>query len=191
MSLGAAAVLVAACVAAPASAVTVRTFSSGITPASQPTRIAAGADGNLYFTENASNKIGQISLGGTIMEFTSAFAGGPFGITAGSDGLVYYTVSTGGVARFNTGAFPMSPNGLEDITAGPDGNLWFTENAGNNLYRSNVATFADQIAAATAASGPSGIAAGPDGNLWFTESLEDNVRRVTTDGSPVMLAEFP
>jgi streptogramin lyase len=58
------------------------------------------------------------------------------------------------------------------ITAGPDGRLWFTENAGNKIARittSGQITAGDEIATPTAFVGPSGITVGPDGNLWFTE----------------------
>jgi streptogramin lyase len=182
MSLGAAVVLVVASFATPAGAVTVRTFQSGITPGSQPTRIAAGVDGNLYFTENAVHKIGRITSGGAITEFTAAFpSGSPFGITNGADGAIYYTVDGSGIARFPTGSHATSPNGLEEITAGADGLLWFTENAGNKLHRSNGATD-DQFTPFAAASGPSGIAA-TLGQLWVTESTASKVARVGLDGN--------
>ncbi len=56
------------------------------------------------------------------------------------------------------------------ITAGPDGNLWFTE-----TRRPDRADHARRRRhrvqpGITAGSCPYGITAGPDGNLWFTES---------------------
>ena len=58
-----------------------------------------------------------------------------------------------------------------DITEGPDGNLWFTEYAGNKIGMINPTThaFTESGTLPTAASQPSGITTGPDGNLWFTE----------------------
>ena len=55
------------------------------------------------------------------------------------------------------------------ITAGPDGNLWFTEIASNNIGRISTAGVITEFAVPTANSQPVGITAGPDGNLWFTE----------------------
>jgi streptogramin lyase len=54
------------------------------------------------------------------------------------------------------------------ITAGPDGNLWFTTGGGIGMI--NPATHAiAQFPVPTASAGPHQITAGPDGNLWFTE----------------------
>ena len=58
---------------------------------------------------------------------------------------------------------------LARITAGSDGNLWFTENEGNKIGR---ITTGGVIRETSAKSGmyPVGIAAGPDGNVWFAEA---------------------
>ncbi len=56
------------------------------------------------------------------------------------------------------------------ITAGPDGNLWFTESGANAIGMINPTTHAiSSFTVPTANAGPYGITAGPDGNLWFTE----------------------
>jgi hypothetical protein len=44
-------------------------FSTGISPASHPYGIAAGPDGNMWFTEYAGNRIGRITPQGVISEF--------------------------------------------------------------------------------------------------------------------------
>src|SRR5206468_208427 len=63
------------------------------------------------------------------------------------------------------------------ITAGPDGNLWFTEANGNKLgrIRSTPKHKLAEFAIPTANSDPEGITAGPDGNLWFTEEGGNNI----------------
>ena len=68
------------------------------------------------------------------------------------------------------------------ITAGPDGNLWFTEFNGNKIGRITTAGVVTEFAVPTADSGPVGITAGPDGNLWFTEE-RNNIGRITTAGA--------
>ena len=60
------------------------------------------------------------------------------------------------------------------ITAGPDGNLWFTEER-NNIGRITTAGAITEFAVPTANSEPFGITAGPDGNLWFTEEGGNNI----------------
>ena len=66
---------------------------------------------------------------------------------------------------------PTTASGPEDITVGPDGNLWFTEETASQIgsYNPTTNTFR-QFATLTANSEPYGITRGPDGNLWFTEN---------------------
>jgi virginiamycin B lyase len=67
--------------------------------------------------------------------------------------------------------------GCTGITAGPDGNLWFTEaglsgvsGSGNAMGQINPTTHViNQFLLPTPNNSPQGIALGSDGNLWFTE----------------------
>jgi hypothetical protein len=74
------------------------------------------------------------------------------------------------------------------ITTGPDGNLWFTERAANQLGRVNDDGTITEFAVPTRFSSPTGITAGPDGNVWFTEAAANRLGRVNSDGS---ITEFP
>src|ERR1700730_2867726 len=57
------------------------------TAGSSPVGIAAGPDGNLWFTEFSGNKIGRITTAGVVTEFSiPTSASGPRGIAAGPDG---------------------------------------------------------------------------------------------------------
>ncbi len=57
------------------------------------------------------------------------------------------------------------------ITAGTDGNLWFTESGANAIGMINPTTHAlSAFTVPTANAGLAGITMGPDGNLWFTEA---------------------
>jgi streptogramin lyase len=62
------------------------------------------------------------------------------------------------------------------ITTGPDGNLWFTEEDGDQLGRVTPAGVITEFPL-PANTTPLGIVRGPDGNLWFTESGPDNIAR--------------
>jgi virginiamycin B lyase len=55
------------------------------------------------------------------------------------------------------------------IAKGPDGNLWFTEFAGNKIGRITPGGAITEFTVPTSASEPSGITSGPDGNLRFAE----------------------
>jgi virginiamycin B lyase len=76
---------------------------------------------------------------------------------------------------------PGNPSGL---TAGPDGAIWFTEEAGNNIGRMTTAgVVTHEFPIPTAGSLPSEIAVGPDGLLWFTEFNGNKVGRVNANGT--------
>jgi streptogramin lyase len=126
-----------------------------------PDYITAGSDGNLWFTGSGFDDDGDP---------TGAFIGR---ITPGGE-----------VARFE------DPNGAisqpEVITAGWDGNLWFTSHGNDRIGRitptGEITTFADRRIKA-----PEGITAGPDGNLWFTSYENDRIGRITPSGEISML----
>ena len=100
---------------------------------------------------------------------------GQLGITAGPDvttstGVAEETASQ--IARIPPAslvtpkfAVPTPNSQPEEITAGPDGNLWFTEFSGNQIGRITTAGIITEFAIPTPASVPVGITAGPDGNL--------------------------
>jgi len=88
--------------------------------------------------------------------------------------------------------FPIPTSGSSPfgITAGPDGNLWFTENTGNKIGRITTSGVITEFAVPTSGSSPFGITKGPDGNLWFTEFFGvGKIGRITTAG--VVINEFP
>src|SRR5438309_725940 len=73
------------------------------------------------------------------------------------------------------------------ITAGPDGNLWFTEIVGNRIGRISPTRGISEFSLPTAGSRPYGIALGPDGNLWFTEIVGNHIGRISPSGT---ISEF-
>ena len=66
------------------------------TARSVPAGIAAGPDGNLWFTEADANKIGRITTAGAITEYLIPTPySDPIGIAAGPDGRVWFTEKIG------------------------------------------------------------------------------------------------
>jgi streptogramin lyase len=55
------------------------------------------------------------------------------------------------------------------ITAGPDGNLWFTESYGDKIGRVTPTGAIVELSLPRSNSGPTGIAAGLNGSVWSTE----------------------
>ncbi len=72
------------------------------------------------------------------------------------------------------------------ITAGPDGNIWFTEQASPTIGRSTLTGEMTEFPGL--ASPAQTITAGPDGDLWFTEQAANKIGRMTTSGT---LEQFP
>src|SRR3954447_7958314 len=65
------------------------------TAGSGPTAIAAGPDGNLWFTEATANRIGRITPNGVVTEFFTGITSnaGLTDITTGPDGNLWFTES--------------------------------------------------------------------------------------------------
>jgi streptogramin lyase len=94
--------------------------------------------------------------------------------------------ATGDVTEFSTGISPGAAP--ESITAGPDGNLWFTEPGVGKIGRITTSGVVTEFQYPDAASDPTAITAGPDGNLWFTDPGTGWIGRITATG---VIDEFP
>lgn len=167
------------------------------TPASDPRIITTGPDGNLWFCEFASSRIGRITPKGELTEFPTPTANsGPVFITVGPDGALWFSEQLAGqIGRVTTSGvmqefvIPTPGSRPAGVTTGPDGNLWFVENAGNQVGRLTPAGVFTEFPLPNANSRPVDITAGPDGNLWFTQGADSRrIGRITTGG---VLTEFP
>jgi hypothetical protein len=154
---------------------------------SGPLGIAAGSDGNMWFTESAVDQIGMITTSGTVTEFPGLTSGSiAFDIAPGSDGALWFTeengdqvgriTTTGTVSEFSI----PTPSFVRGISPGPDGNLWFTEAA---LSASNVASIDTSGAtineyATPTSGGPLDIGPGGDAAMWFTEYDASKIGRI-------------
>jgi len=155
-------------------------------PNGNSTWITSGPDGNLYFTQNSANQIGQFNPT-THASFTFPIPtpnSDPTSITAGSDGNLYFTETTlNQIGQFNpiihtfaTFPIPTANSGTANITSGPDGNLYFTESSANQIGQFNPVTHAfASFQIPTPGSGAAMIISGPGGNLWFLETSAQNI----------------
>lgn len=71
-----------------------------------------------------------------------------------------------------SGSMPLS------ITAGPDGNLWFTSSPKNQIGRITPTGQITEFTLPTFGSQSNDITLGPDGNLWFTEVGGDQAGKI-------------
>jgi streptogramin lyase len=174
------------------------------TAGADPLEITTGPDGNLWFTEYGTNKIGVITAQGVVTdEFPVPTNISPLvEITAGPDHTLWFTepdrnriahIMTDGMVQ----EFPPLPTEKSQptgITAGPLGNLWFTEEFGNRIGRITTDDTVFEFPPLPTGVGhpdlsfPLRITVGPDGNLWFTENNAAQIGRITPDGS---LTEYP
>ena len=90
---------------------------------------------------------------------------------------------TGTITEFPS---PSGASSFNQITAGPDGNLWFTE--GSAIGRITPGGQITEFPVPTSQGVPWGITKGPDGNLWFTESFGNKIGSITPTGQ---VQEFP
>src|SRR5258708_677486 len=89
----------------------------------------------------------------------------------------------------STGHAPLSGmSGLGSVTAGPDGNIWFTDSFHNKIGRSTPNNLIAWFTILSPTSRPSGITTGTDGNLWFTENQGNRIGSITPTGT---ITEFP
>lgn len=105
---------------------------------SEPNSVAAGADGTVYFTELANNRIGHVTAQGRIEEMVMPvpFAAPALDIAAAADRTIWMTVPRAhAICRLRPGS-PITAFYLPEATvpafiaAGADGNLYFTEPGG-------------------------------------------------------------
>lgn len=96
---------------------------------------------------------------GTIREYAIAGSdAGPYGITTGKDGALWYTEQKGnrigritGKGEMKSFPIPTPDAGAMTIVSDQSGDLWFTE------YKANE---------------PHGIAVCAEGNVWFAEECD-------------------
>jgi streptogramin lyase len=197
-----------------ASATGVSTVSASFTPtptfyqfsipvaANRPQWIAAGSDGNMWFTESPGGAVARITPAGVVTEFAVPTANSqPQMIIGASDGNLWFTEfsttpppGTSKIARLTTaGTFtefstlfapppPDNPLGLVDRL---DGNIWYTANGSSRVGFQGISSgVAGETSIPTASSGPFGIATAPDNNLYYTESATDKIGRIANLFSP-------
>ena len=78
-----------------------------------------------------------------------------------------------------------------DITAGPDGSLWFVESDHRKIGRITPTGAISEFPDGRLCGSPHGIVMGPDGALWFTEPNTSTIGRITPAGSITWWFDFP
>lgn len=170
------------------------------TAGSQPTGIAAGPDGALWFTEGNGSRIGRITTSGAMVEYpVPTSESWPTDIVAGPDGALWFTERIAArIGRITTSGtvteypLPTAASFPTAMVPGPDGALWFVETFANTIGRITTSGVITEFPLPARSDGtsnqPTGLAAGADGALWFTERIGNKIGRITTTG---IITEFP
>jgi hypothetical protein len=160
----------------------------------------------MWFADDGTKTIGRITMTGSITQFQTA--GFPYDITAGPDGALWFTQTTGRIGRITTTGniteFPPlnSTSRPFGITLGPDGALWFTDFGHNTVGRiTTVGRIAEVLIPTNGSLSPAfppsflpkQVTVGPDGGLWFTETPASQIGRIspTSGPSPLVAAVLP
>ena len=85
---------------------------------------------------------------------------------------------------------PVRYGGLSDITRGPDGAMWFTDQAGV-IGRITMSGAIQELPLPTAGSQPDGIASAPDGSIWVADPGTNRILHLTLRSLDGRLAPFP
>jgi streptogramin lyase len=172
----------------------------------EPKSVTIGPDGNLWVAE--LKIVSKVTKTGSVTEYAlpSSCAGPPKDIAAGPAGenALWLTCATGAgeennIAKVTTaGVFTVYKVGkgnfaLTDITAGPDGNLWFTMQGTHGMTWGKIGkiTSAGVITEYSLSNEcePLGIIPGPEkeNTLWFAESSRSGkkgaIGQISTSGT--------
>jgi len=132
---------------------------------------------------------GAVEPAGHITEYSLPKGSGPYAITEGSDGNLWYAdtgkaaaigkITTSGTITEYSLSEKGNPHGIAD---GPDGNLWYTDLSTSMIGKITTSGSITEYALPKE-SGPHGIITGPDGNLWFTNDKTSKIGKITTSGT--------
>ena len=141
-----------------------------------------GPDGDIWFSDMGTTKIGKIALDGMITEYPLTMGAIPTNITVGPDGNLWFSDNNGAIGRITTsGSVREFTSGLQSgadpdaIAPGPDGNVWFTDQYGNQRAIGRVTPSGQIIEYTTGLNDdlPLDITAGADGKLWVPQASMD------------------
>ena len=149
-----------------------------------PLGITVDGSGNVWWAESGKGKVGEYNITTqSYLDYPTA-RGNPQYIAPGSDGNLWYTAGNGVnivetiSEKTDVSTYYAVPghnydgviSGTNQITGGPDGELWMTTTGefGNLNFIEAINPMTHAVTEYTAQRGATGITSGKDGNVWFT-----------------------
>jgi streptogramin lyase len=159
--------------------------------------VIAGPNKTMWFSDYSRNGLVSITMTGKATEFSLPASTAPFSLAMGADKNVYVegTVShaidqvtpTGIVHAYS---IPSNDVPIGGMALGPDGNVWFTEEA--HIARISPSGTIAEFAYPSGAhfqSGGGGVAVGSDKNVWFVEANAGIIGKI--DPTTSAITEYP
>ena len=166
------------------------------TPHSVPGRLAAAADGSVWFAETAGDRIVHMTAAGLIREFPlPADDCRPDGARIGPDGAVWFYEGNalsvdrldpdGHLVRF---AVPACGPGRQScqpssIALGGDGRVWFAEHPDHWLGTIRPDGVMTEVPVPASHARPCTLCSHPDGSLWFADCAGAQIGRLSPGGA--------
>ncbi|HSX15676.1 MAG TPA: malectin domain-containing carbohydrate-binding protein [Candidatus Saccharimonadales bacterium] len=158
--------------------------------------LAADGSGNIWFSPGSSKRLGKMTTSGATTMYTLPTTTDPRSVTTTPNGDVWFTeFGAGKIGRFVPSTSTFTEYAVAGAAGYPasdqQGNVWFTDNTGNNIIKVNP----DGSVAATYFIGTNSflnrMAADPSGNIWFTETTVGKLGRLSTNGTVTIFNAWP
>lgn len=171
-------------------------------PQSSPFGIAVDNQGNVWFAEAGSNKLGEITSSGQLKETSiPSPPGSPAGVTVDKSGTVWFTLALlNEVVSYSGGNFQFyNLTGLLSLPAGiyadNQGNLWIMEHGRSLFAEFNPVTHSFKSYSTTIppfnASLPYFDYMDSQGNLWFNEHYGNAIAEFNPSTNTLIEYEVP
>lgn len=171
-------------------------------PQSSPFGIAVDTQGNVWFAEQGTNRLGEIAASGQLKEVSIPTPSGePSGVAVDSSGAVWFTLpQLNEIGSYIGGSFQMyNMTGLlrlpTGISADDKGNLWLTEHGPSLIAEFNPAShyfksFSTTIPAFNS-SYPYFDYLDSSGNVWFNEHYGNAIAEFNPSTNTLVEYEIP
>lgn len=159
-------------------------FSLVSTPASEPMSIIEDGSGNYWFTQVGDDRIGKMTPGGVISEYSISNCGNcwPSDIIVGPEGNLWFTETNasfigqmalpGGVYA---GGYQVPNTRPASLAQDSSRDLWFTETGANAIGEITPSGAVYSYPIKTGNSVPYGITVDTYDNVWFTEQAASKI----------------
>jgi virginiamycin B lyase len=156
-----------------------------VTAGSRPHDVAPAPDGTVWYTAQATGRLGRLDPEtGEVEELPLGDGSQPHGVIVGPDEAAWVTdgglnaiVHVDGSDQPSINALDVANVGLNTAAFDGDGILWFTGQAGF-IGRHDPETGESVVYEAPRGQGPYGIASTPDGEVWFASLAGSYLGRI-------------